>query len=104
MISELQSRFEDKNVQITRLIECCNPNSTQFIDVDFLTPLIKAYNLSKNLLLAECLIAKCTLHGKDVCTIGDVLKEIIPLKIAFPALRKLGPPNCSHNSSHYSRM
>ena len=34
-------------------------------------------------------MAKCTLNGKDVCTISDVLKEIIPLKIAFPALIKV---------------
>ena len=28
MISELHSRFEDKNVQVMRAIQCCNPNST----------------------------------------------------------------------------
>ena len=72
-----------------RTIQCCNPNSTHFLDVDFLTPLIEAYNLSKDLLSAECLIAKRTLSGKDVCSISDVLKEIIPLTIAFPTVTKV---------------
>ena len=60
-----------------------------FLDVDFLTPLIEAYNLSKDSLSAECLIAKRTLSGKDVCSISDVLKEIIPLTIAFPTVTKV---------------
>ena len=55
MISEPRSRFEDKNVQIMRSIQCCNPNSTHFLGVDFLVPLLEAYHRSKNLLLAECL-------------------------------------------------
>ena len=89
MISELHSRFEDKNVQIMRAIQCCNPNSTHFLDVDFLVPLIEAYDLSKESLSAECLIAKRMLNGKDACSISDVLKEIIPLNIAFPTLIKV---------------
>ena len=89
MISELHCRFEDKNVQIMRAIQCCNPNSTHFLDVDFLVPLIEAYDLSKESLSAECLIAKRMLNGKDACSISDVLKEIIPLNIAFPTLIKV---------------
>ena len=89
MISELHSRFEDKNVQIMRAIQCCNPNSTHFLDVNFPAPLIEAFNLSKDSLSAECLIAKCTLNGKDISSISDVLKEISPLNIAFPALTKV---------------
>ena len=89
MISELHRRFEDKNVQIMRAIQCCNPNSTHFLDVDFLVPLIEAYDLSKESLSAECLIAKRMLNGKDACSISDVLKEIIPLNIAFPTLIKV---------------
>ena len=41
VITELHSRFEDKNVQIMRAIQCCNPNSTHFLDVNFLAPLIE---------------------------------------------------------------
>ena len=89
MISEPCSRFEDKNVQIMRAIQCCNPNSMHFLDVDSLAPLIEIYNLSKDSLSAECLIAKRTLNGKDICSISDVLKEIFPLNIAFPALTKV---------------
>ena len=89
MISELRSRFEDKNVQIMRAIQCCNPNSTHFLDVDSLAPLIESYNLSKDSLSAECLIAKRTLNGKNISSISDVLKEIFPLHVAFPALTKV---------------
>ena len=72
-----------------RTIQCCNPNSTYFLNVDYLLPLIEAYNLSKDSLSAECLIAKRTLNGKDVCSVSDVLKEIIPLNTAFPDLIKV---------------
>ena len=89
MISELCSRFEHKNFQIMRVIQCCNPNCMHFLDVDSLAPLIEIYNLSKDSLSAECLIAKRTLNGKDICSISDVLKEIFPLNIAFPALTKV---------------
>ena len=51
--------------------------------------IIEAYNLSKDSLSAECLIAKCMLNGKDVRSISDVLKEIIPLNVAFPTLIKV---------------
>ena len=47
VMTELHSRFEDKNVQIMRAIQCCNPNSTHFLDVNFLAPLIEIYNLSR---------------------------------------------------------
>ena len=65
MISELCSRFEDKNVQIMRAIQCCNPNSMHFLDADSLAPLIEIYNLSKDSPSAECLMAKRTLNGKQ---------------------------------------
>ena len=55
IISELCSRFEDKNVQIMRAIQCCNPNSTHFLDADFLASLIEAYNLSKKFTLSRML-------------------------------------------------
>ena len=89
MISELRSRFEDKNVQIMRAIQCRNPNSTHFLDVDSLAPLIESYNLSKDSLSAECLIAKRTLNGKNIPSISDVQKEIFPLHVAFPVLTKV---------------
>ena len=39
-------------------IQCCNPESVHFLDIDHLTPLIERYNLSKDLLTTECLVAK----------------------------------------------
>ena len=60
-----------------------------FLDVVSLAPLIEIYNLSKGSLSAECLITKRILNGKDICSISDVLKEIFPLNIAFPALTKV---------------
>ena len=89
MISELHGRFDNKNIEMMRAIQCCNPNSTHFLDVNFLAPLIEAYNLSKDFLSAECLITKHTLNGKVVHSTADVLKEMVPLNVAFPALIKV---------------
>ena len=89
MISELRGRFDNKNVEMMRAIQCCNPNSAHFLDINFLAPLIEVYNLSKDSLSGECLIAKRTLNGQVVCSTADVLKEIVPLNIAFPALIKV---------------
>ena len=37
----------------------------------------------------ECTLAKHTLQGKEMLTTNDVLKELFPLKTAFPNLVKL---------------
>ncbi|XP_065917551.1 zinc finger MYM-type protein 1-like [Dysidea avara] len=89
MMSELYKRFEGNNLALMKAIQCCSPESVHFLDIDHLAPLIEGYNLSKDLLTAECLVAKHTLDEKDLTSISDVLKEIYPLKVAFPTLVKL---------------
>ena len=89
IMSELHKRFEGNNLALMKAIQCCSPESVHFLDIDHLAPLIEGYNLSEDLLTAECLVAKRTFDEKDLTSISDVLKEIYPLKVAFPTMVKL---------------
>ena len=74
-----------------KAIDCCNPSSSNFLEFNYLLPVVKSYSchLNQHLLQIECTLAKRTLHGKELETINDVLKEIFPLRTAFPNLVKL---------------
>ena len=89
MIVELQHRFTDKNLHIMRAIQSCNPESECFLEANNLMPLAEAYSLDKELLTMECILAKRTLVGKDITSITDVLKEVFPLRAAFPTLLRI---------------
>ena len=89
MMSELCRRFEGNNLALMKAIQCCSPELVHFLDVDQLAPLIEGYNLSKNLLTEECLVAKHTLEEKDLISISDALREIYPLRVPFPTLIRL---------------
>ena len=91
IIVEMKKRFDDKNLRLMKAVDCCNPSSSNFLEFDFLLPVVESYgcHLNQYLLQMECILAKQTLQGKDLETINDVLKEIFPLKTAFPNLVKL---------------
>ena len=44
IISELHSRFDDKNLDLMTAIKCCNPSSLQFLDFEHLQPLADLYS------------------------------------------------------------
>ena len=88
-LSELKRRFTDKNKDIMRALQACCPTSSNFLDISHLQALITAYNLDLEVLRSETQVAKRTLAGKDLEDIGDVLMELEPLKLAFPAVVKL---------------
>ena len=69
--------------------QCCVPESPRFLDIDHLLPAAEFYELNKDSLAIECVIAKHTLKEKNITTINDVLSEIVPLKKVFPVLVKL---------------
>ena len=56
-ISEFRRRFEGNNLALMKAIQCCSSESVHSFDVDHLVPLIEGFNLSKDLLTAECLVA-----------------------------------------------
>ena len=89
MISELQKRFDSKNLELMKAFQCCVPESSHFLEIEHLLPAVAVYQLNKDSLFMECVIAKHTLKDKDITTITDVLSEIVPLLEAFPALVKL---------------
>ena len=90
IISELQNRFGNKNLDLMRAKQCCNPSSSQFLEIDCLLPLIESYScLNKDHVTMECTPANQTLQNKEMEIINDVLREVYLLKEAFPTLVKL---------------
>ena len=66
MISELQKRFDSKNLELMRAFQCCIPESPHFLEIDHLLPAVAVYQLNKDSLSMECVIAKRTLKDKDI--------------------------------------
>ena len=60
-----------------------------FLESDQLAPLADSYGLNKTTLDMECSLAKHTLNGTELDEVIDVLRELFPLKAAFPLLVKL---------------
>ena len=88
-LTELKRRFNDRNVNIMRAIQACSPVSTHFLELDYLQPLADCYDLDCVALRIEAVLAKCTLTKKKMECTAAVLKELSPLKEAFPTLLKL---------------
>ena len=88
MLSELERRFSDKNITHMRAIQACAPGSPHFLEASHIAPLADFYGLDKNALPMECSLAKHTLGGKDLEELIDVLRELTPLRTAFPILVK----------------
>ena len=83
-LAELNRRFNEKNVDIMRAIQACNPQSKDFLSPSVLQPLVQTYNLSEESIEMEAKLAKRTLQKKALDSISDTLLSLIPLKDAFP--------------------
>ena len=91
-VSELHidsRRFDDKNIDIMRGIQACNPSSRSFLSPSALQPLIESYNFDGDAIDMEAKLAKRTLENKDLGTVSDVYFSLLPLKDAFPELLRL---------------
>ena len=88
-LSETSRRFDDKNVDIMRAVQACNPFSKNFLSLPALLPLVEAYDLDKDAIDMETKLAKKTLEKKNIHNISDVFLALIPLKDAFPELFRL---------------
>ena len=89
MLSELDRRFAEKNLEHMRSIQVCSPRSPNFLRPNSIRTLAESYGLDMGSLSVECSLAKPTLLGKDMHSIADVLLELSSLRIAFPLLTKL---------------
>ena len=89
MLSELDRRFAEKNLEHMRSIQACSPSSPNFLKPNSIRTLAESYGLDMGSLSIECSLAKPTLLGKDMNSIADVLLELSSLRIAFPLLTKL---------------
>ena len=63
--------------------------SPHFLEANHTAPLADSYGLDRSALPMECSLAKHTLNGKDLNEVIDVLRELSPLRTAFPVLVKL---------------
>ncbi len=88
-LAELRRRFDDKNMDIIRAIQACNPHSKCFLSPSVLRPLVQMYSLDEEVLEMEAKLAKRTLDTKELECTTDVFLSLIPLKAAFPELTKL---------------
>ena len=89
-LSEMSRRFDEKNVDIMRAIQACNPLSKIFLSSTALLPLVEAYELDKDTINMEAKLAKKTLEKKEnINNINNVFSSLIPLKDAFPELLRL---------------
>ena len=59
-----------------------------FLEADHIAPLADSYGLNRSSLPMECSLAKRTLTGKALNEVIDVLRELSPLRTAFPVLVK----------------
>ncbi len=56
---------------------------------DDLSALTEAYGIDADAVAVEARLARASLRGKDMDNLGDVLRELAPLKVAFPCLTKI---------------
>lgn len=89
VLSELRRRFTSKNVNIMKALQSCNPASSHFLDVAYLTPLINTYSLDKRALESELPLVKRMLAKKSMQDMSDALLELAPLSAAFPVSLQL---------------
>ena len=86
LLFELKQRFTDKNEDIMRGVQACNPTPSTFLDPKYLEPLVSTYCLDMDLVKLKFPVAKRTLAKKDIQEISDVIIELAPFKAAFPVL------------------
>jgi len=89
LISDMKKKFNEKNMMLLKSIHACAPDSNSFLDVDVLLPMAKFYNLDLSTFNMEATLAKRCLENKTMDDIIDVLKELSPLRSAFPSIFKL---------------
>lgn len=88
-ILELNKQFSFENIQIMQAIQACNPKSDNFLNSDKLVGIAQKYNIDTETMNEETTLAKVALKDKAMENIDDVLRELAPLKLAFPALIKI---------------
>ena len=81
-LSELKKQFDSKNLQIMKSVQACSPQSISLLQSDDLSGLIEAYGVDADAVAVEAPLARAALRGKEMESIGDVLCELAPLKVA----------------------
>ena len=72
-----------------RAVQACSLQSKSFRQPDDLSRLTEAYGIDADAIAVEAPLAKASLRGKDMENIGDALRELAPLKVAFPCQIKV---------------
>ena len=87
---ELNRQFNQENVDLMKAIQSFHPASEHFLNHNDMEPLALNYSLDFQLLSMESILAKRTLENidKQMESVGDVFRELVRLKDAFPTLLK----------------
>lgn len=43
-IVEMKKRFDDENLRLMKALDCCNPSSSNFLEFDYLLPVVESYS------------------------------------------------------------
>ena len=89
LTSELNRHFSNKNLKILKAVQACSPHSAVFLQANSLLGHVEAYDIDADAIAIEGPLAKASFKGKTMETIGDVLCELAPLKVALPSVIKV---------------
>ena len=88
-LAEINRHFTTENVELMKAIQACSPDSNNFLDPDCLNPMVEAYKLDRDSVGMEAILARRSLKEKEMDDLSDAIRELYPLKSAFPTLFKL---------------
>ncbi|CAF1374300.1 unnamed protein product [Didymodactylos carnosus] len=89
ILIELNDRFSDENMQLSKSISALNPENQTFLNLDLLKPLATHLNLDHQTLANELAVLKPMMKQSKWKTINEVLHELHPLTSAFQTTTSL---------------
>lgn len=89
ILSEMESRFSNSNLDLMRAVDACNPSSCNFLDSSLLIKLGSLYGIETKDLQSECMLARPILKEAALENILAVYTHILKFSLAFPTMKKL---------------
>ena len=89
ILSDIDRRFTQTNLDFMKSLQACHPSSSNFLEPSQLHPFVSLHSLSTDLLATECELAKRTLQDKNLKSVTNVYRQILPLQTAFPTIKKI---------------
>jgi len=89
ILIELNDRFSDESMALSKSISALNPESLTFLNLDLLKPLATHLDLDHQTLGNELAVLKPMMEQSKSKTISNVLHELHPFASAFPTTMSL---------------